>query len=130
MSEFMSIVMEILATFGFNVKSLIIDEIHKYYGYQVQEGNFKIISDTISGELGLDIVRIVNTLVASIVSLFGGIAMEAFGTINGLSFKMMLLWKIPSRITVLSQHLERLVYFVGYLMYNFVMAVYFTVEAL
>ena len=142
---------------GFTAISLISGKVQEYNNYQVQDGNFKMTLDTISTlrdtitslkaeglviaglnasitiidlvNMDLDPVTIVDNIVASIASIFGGLMMEAFGTINGLSFKTMLLWKMPTGMDMLSHRLEKLVYYFGYIVYNFVMAVYFVMEA-
>ncbi len=42
-----------------------------------------------------------------------------------MGFKTMVLRKMPTGMDMLSQRLEKLVYYIGYLVYNFGIAVYF-----
>ena len=46
-----------------------------------------------------------------------------------MGFKTMVLWKMPIGMDMLSQRLEKLVYYLGYSVYCLIMAVYFAREA-
>ncbi len=46
-----------------------------------------------------------------------------------MGFKTMLLWRVPIGMDMLLHRLEKLVYYFSYIVYSFVMAVYFFLEA-
>ncbi len=80
--------------------------------------------------LSLDQFRDIDSIASFVVSVFGAIALEAVGVINGAILKMMLSWRMPNGMNMLSQRLEKLVYYLGYSVYSLIMAIYFAREVL